>query len=95
MTIAATLPAQIIDVRLIAPPQRHALIFSTFEGLAVGQSLELQNDHDPMPLHRQFRERFPEQFNWEYLEQGPAQWRVNIARLKEAGASCCGCCGGA
>ena len=93
MSVAAA-SSTIIDVRTIAPPQRHALIFSTFDALPVGHSLELQNDHDPMPLQRQFRERFPEQFSWDYLEQGPDQWHVRISRLKAAGASCCGCCGG-
>ena len=83
-----------IDVRTIAPYQRHALIFSTFEGLAEGQALELVNDHDPAPLRGQFEMQTPGQYAWNYLERGPAVWRVRITRLGDAPASDGNCCGG-
>lgn len=85
-----------LDLRQIAPPQRHALIFSTFESLAPGQVLELVNDHDPRPLNEQFQMRSPGQFSWSYLEKGPEVWRVRIGKsAKAAGGTCCGgCCGG-
>lgn len=86
-----------IDVRTIAPRDRHPLIFSTFGALAPGQAMELVNDHDPRPLYRQFDAQLPGQFDWTYLEEGPRTWRVAITRLdKPAGrqGSCCGCCGG-
>ena len=35
-----------IDVRTIAPRERHPLIFSTLGKLAKGQAMELVNDHD-------------------------------------------------
>ena len=87
-----------IDVRAIAPRDRHALIFSTFGKLARGQALELVNDHDPRPLYFQFDARMPGQFEWQYLEQGPETWRVAITRTGSGhgdGGSCCGSCGGA
>jgi len=93
-----TAPASSIDVRAIAPRDRHALIFSTFDGLAQGQAMELVNDHDPATLRRQFDARMPGQFAWSDLEQGPATWRVAITRSKAAHGSpgtCCGSCGGA
>lgn len=88
--------ATALDLRQIAPPQRHALIFSTFEALLPGQSLELINDHNPQPLNDQFQMRSPGQFSWDFLEQGPEVWRVQIGKTaKAAGGSCCGgCCGG-
>jgi uncharacterized protein (DUF2249 family) len=70
-----------IDVRSIPGPQRHPLIFHTFETLAVGEALELVNDHDPFPLHNQFSFMKRGQFAWEYLEQGPDLWRVQISRI--------------
>ncbi|MFO1339396.1 MAG: DUF2249 domain-containing protein [Burkholderiaceae bacterium] len=82
-----------LDVRRLPPQQRHATIFATFESLPPGGSLELHNDHDPMPLRAQFLAQWPGQFNWEYLEAGPALWRVRITR-QAAGKSCCGCCSG-
>jgi len=89
-----------IDVRTVAPPERHPLIFSTFNQLATGDALELVNDHDPRPLFFQFQNVVPGQFDWSYLEQGPATWRVAIRRTKSGAAydgasSCCGGgCGG-
>lgn len=88
-----------IDVRTIPPRERHPLIFSTFDGLAPGQSLELLNDHDPAPLYHQFNARASGQFSWDYLERGPVTWRVAITRVKpathETNGQCCGSCGGA
>ena len=49
-------------------------------------------DHDPRPLHYQLETNFPGQFGWDYLEEGPEIWRVEIARLEE-GAGCECCCG--
>lgn len=71
---------QTIDVRQVPPPQRHPLIFQTFENLAPGQSFILLNDHDPKPLYYQFQFEREGQFTWEYLEQGPRDWRVHIGR---------------
>jgi uncharacterized protein (DUF2249 family) len=89
-----------IDVRTVAPRDRHPLIFSTFGRLARGESLELVNDHDPRPLYYQFNAQVPGGFAWEYLERGPGTWRVAITRTGEAGETggagrCCGSCGGA
>ncbi len=92
-----TTPASRIDVRTIAPRERHSLIFSTFDALSTGQALELVNDHDPRPLYYQFNDRAPGEFEWTYLEQGPQTWRVTITRLKAphgSDGSCCGSCGG-
>ena len=87
-----------IDVRTVAPRDRHPLIFSTFGRLAQGESMELVNDHDPRPLYYQFDAQVPGGFAWEYLERGPDTWRVAITRTgaaRAAGGSCCGGCGGA
>ena len=70
-----------VDVRQIAPRDRHPLIFSTFRGLAANGAMELVNDHDPRPLYYQFQAELPGQFTWDYLESGPEVWRVRITRL--------------
>jgi uncharacterized protein (DUF2249 family) len=69
-----------IDVREIPPRNRHPLIFQTFDALEEGDAFELVNDHDPKPLYYQFLHERPNQFTWEYLEQGPTTWRVAIQR---------------
>jgi uncharacterized protein (DUF2249 family) len=87
--------ASTLDLRQIAPPQRHPLIFNSFEALLPGQTMELINDHDPQPLNDQFQMRSPGLFSWSYLEKGPQVWRVQIGKsAKAAGAASGGCCGG-
>lgn len=71
---------KIVDVREIAPRDRHPLIFETFDSLAVDETFELVNDHDPKPLYYQFLHERSGQFDWEYLEEGPTTWRVVIRR---------------
>ncbi|MBS1676151.1 MAG: DUF2249 domain-containing protein [Actinobacteria bacterium] len=74
-----------LDVRNEPPARRHTLIFETYEALGAGQGFVLVNDHDPKPLEYQFSAEHPEQFTWEYLEQGPTVWRVRIGKPAEAG----------
>ncbi|HUN08757.1 MAG TPA: DUF2249 domain-containing protein [Aggregatilineales bacterium] len=70
----------VVDVREIAPRERHPLIFQAFDSLALADHFELVNDHDPKPLYYQFLHERPGQFTWDYLEQGPLVWRVAIGR---------------
>lgn len=70
----------LLDVREVVPRERHTLIFDTFAALKPGDAFVLVNDHDPRPLYYQFEAEHTGQFSWEYLEQGPAVWRVKIAR---------------
>ena len=56
-TVATT-----IDVREIAPRERHALIFKSFDALLPGQAMQLVNDHDPQPLRYQLEDRSFGQF---------------------------------
>lgn len=70
----------VVDVRQIPPPQRHPLIFRTFESLQPGEFFILVNDHDPKPLYYQFAFEREGQFTWEYLEEGPEVWRVRIGK---------------
>lgn len=79
-TLSNSEQTQVIDVRRIAPRDRHPLIFATFDGLAAGASFVLVNDHDPRPLNYQFQFERAGQFTWEYLEEGPEVWRVRIGK---------------
>jgi uncharacterized protein (DUF2249 family) len=69
-----------LDIRVIPPREKHPAIFSTFDGLTTGQAMVIINDHDPRPLRYQFMAEHPEEFDWQYEEQGPTVWRVRISR---------------
>lgn len=71
---------QILDVRQLAPAQRHHLIFEEFHKLEAARSYVLVNDHDPKPLRYQFEAEYAGTFTWDYLEAGPSVWRVRIGR---------------
>lgn len=92
--------ATTIDLRQIEPFARHTLIFSSYAALLPGQALEIINDHDPAPLNAQFQVRSPGMFSWNYVEEGPQVWRVQIGKTADAASaassSCCSggaCCG--
>jgi uncharacterized protein (DUF2249 family) len=69
-----------LDVRNDAPARRHELIFDTYQALGDAEAFILVNDHDPKPLYYQFEAEHNGQFTWEYLEQGPEVWRVQIGK---------------
>ena len=73
--------ARILDVRTLAPAERHRRIFATYETLAAGAKFELVNDHDPKALYYQFDAEHHGEFSWRYLEQGPEAWRVEVGRV--------------
>jgi uncharacterized protein (DUF2249 family) len=101
MSLHATATPAAVDLRTIAARDRHAMVFGHFDALQPGQSLQLVNDHDPLPLRLQLEDRARGQFEWAALQSGPAAWRVQITRvgvkpIAVVGDSCCSggaCCG--
>jgi uncharacterized protein (DUF2249 family) len=77
---AATTPFRELDVRHLAPAQRHETIFCEYHALAPGSGYVLVNDHDPKPLRYQFEAEHPGEFTWDAIESGPEVWRVSISR---------------
>lgn len=75
--------AQILDVREMAPKDRHPQIFEAFKSLRPGETFILVNDHEPKPLLYQFQAEHAGEFDWWPLEQGPKAWRVAVARRIE------------
>lgn len=74
------MPTLDLDIRTVAPRDKHPTIFRTFDGLAPGEGFTLINDHDPAPLRYQFEATRGGQFAWSYLESGPEVWRVRIEK---------------
>ncbi|MBI2860249.1 MAG: DUF2249 domain-containing protein [Chloroflexi bacterium] len=72
---------EVLDLRQIMPFERHEKIFEMWEALKPGETLQIINDHDPKPLHYQFEAEYKGKYEWEYLESGPKDWRVNIKKV--------------
>jgi uncharacterized protein (DUF2249 family) len=70
----------ILDVRKEPPARRHQLIFEHYHALGAGEGFVLVNDHDPKPLWYQFDAEYSGDFSWDYLEEGPTDWRVRIGK---------------
>ncbi len=69
-----------LDIRPVAPREKHPTIFATFDELDLNAGFRLINDHNPMPLYYQFQAERNGQFEWEYVEKGPEVWKVNITK---------------
>ncbi len=72
--------AAMVDASQFASANKHKVILGVWDGLASGCKMMLVNDHDPKPLFYQFSAEFPGQFTWNYLEEGPSLWRVEIVK---------------
>jgi uncharacterized protein (DUF2249 family)/quercetin dioxygenase-like cupin family protein len=70
-----------LDVRQLLKPDKHPTIFATYAKLAVGESFVLVNNHDPKHLRQEFEADHAGSYGWEYLEKGPAVWRIQITKL--------------
>ncbi len=90
-----------LDLRELAPRERHARAFSRFDALQPGEAMQLLIDHDAQPLRAEFDSRRFAKFEWAVLDAGPSPWRVQVTRVgagvvASAGDSCCSggaCCG--
>ncbi len=70
-----------LDVRQLRKPDKHPTIFARYAALSVGESVVLVNNHDPKHLHDEFEADHAGSYSWEYLDKGPAVWRIRITKL--------------
>jgi len=80
--MSQTTTETVVDVRPLAPREKHPTIFGVWNQLPEGGAMILINDHDPVPLYYQFACEHSGAFKWEYLESGPEVWRVRISKGK-------------
>jgi len=93
----------VFDARGVAKRFRHAAIFGALESLGEGETMRFINDHDPLPLLDQLRQRYRNQVGIAYVERGPDGVVIDFSvhPYREGGAaddtpaSTAGGCGGA
>lgn len=69
-----------LNVTAIEPKFKHPTIFKYFDALQPGESLIIENDHDPKPLYYELIAERGDIFTWEYLLKGPELFEVQIAK---------------
>jgi uncharacterized protein (DUF2249 family) len=71
----------VLDVRHVEPKDRYDQIMGAYERLAPGETLGLTVDHDPKCMYFTLKATIgDEAFSFEYIEDGPVTWRVNVRK---------------
>jgi len=70
-----------LDVRTLAPPQRHPKIFALFDALSPEGTLVLISDHEPRPLRAEFEHKRPDTHQWAQRHMGDGRWEVRLRQL--------------
>ena len=68
------------DARGVAKRFRHAAIFGALDALAPGETMRFVNDHDPLPLLDQLRQRYGEAVAIEYRQREPGAIVIDFVR---------------
>ena len=72
---------QILDLRTMPPFERHEKIFQIWDSMESGNVLKIINYHDPKPLRYQFEVEYKDKYSWEYKQEGPKDWVVEIKKI--------------
>jgi uncharacterized protein (DUF2249 family) len=68
------------DARGVAKRFRHAAIFGALDALVPGESMRFVNDHDPLPLLAQLRQRYGDAVSIEYRQREPGAIVIDFIR---------------
>jgi uncharacterized protein (DUF2249 family) len=70
-----------MDVRPVEPKHRFEAIIGAYQALRRGSTLSLTVDHDPKCMYYTLQAtEGDDAFEFEYLEDGPEVWRVEVTR---------------
>lgn len=68
------------DARGVAKRFRHAAIFGALDSLTPGETMRFVNDHDPLPLLAQMRQRYGEGIEINYVAREPEGVVIDFTR---------------
>ncbi len=80
MQTLTTTETRTLHVTLLEPRLKHSTIFQWFDGLQGGEQFDILNDHDPKPLYYEMLATRGPIFTFDYVENGPINWRVRIRK---------------
>ncbi|HEY0721972.1 MAG TPA: DUF2249 domain-containing protein [Gammaproteobacteria bacterium] len=72
----------LFDARGIAKRFRHAAIFGALDVLTPGETMQFVNDHDPLPLLEQLRQRYGASLSIRYIQREPGQIVLDFVRVR-------------
>ena len=77
------LPEQIFpfDARGVAKRFRHAAIFGALDTLRPGEAMRFVNDHDPLPLLEQMRNRYGDSVEIKYQKRELGEIEIDFIRV--------------
>ena len=80
MTYAPGVALQVypFDARGIGKRFRHAAIFGALDALQPGETMLFVNDHDPLPLLDQLRNRYGERVEIKYRQREPGAIAIDF-----------------
>lgn len=82
------------DARGIARRFRHAAIFGAIDALGPGETMRFVNDHDPLPLLAQLRQRYGDALLVEYRTRDAGGVTIDFTLMSGPGSiESCGCQG--
>ena len=68
------------DARGVAKRFRHAAIFGALDALRAGDTMRFVNDHDPLPLLEQLRQRYGEGVEIHYQQRDAGAIVIDFVR---------------
>ena len=68
------------DARGVAKRFRHAAIFGALDALRPGETMRFVNDHDPLPLLEQLRDRYAERVDVRYVRREAGAIVIDFVR---------------
>lgn len=68
------------DARGVAKRFRHAAIFGALDSLVAGETMRFCNDHDPIPLLNQMRDRYGEGVEIAYVQREPGEIVIDFLK---------------
>ncbi len=68
------------DARGVAKRFRHAAIFGAFDALRAGEIMRFVNDHDPLPLLEQLRQRYGDAVDIRYRRREPGEIVIDFVK---------------
>lgn len=68
------------DARGIAKRFRHSAIFGALDALSAGETMRFCNDHDPLPLLDQLRNRYGAAVAIEYVKREPGEIVIDFIK---------------